>query len=300
MSESTDAAGSKKRRRRAVDGSMSLRSHLRELRNRLIKSVAAILVVAVFTWIYYDQIFALLRRPFDGLYGHGATAGHDYQLTLNGITDAFALKLQIVFVTAAVITAPVLLYQFWRFVTPGLHRHEKRWALGFAAAAVPLFFGGIAMGYVVLPNAMRLLIGFTPSNVSNFVNTSTYLTFVIKFLLVFGIGFVLPAVVVLLNFAGVLPAKLIGRQWRLIVFGIFVFAAIAAPTPDPWTMLLLALPLCGLFAIAWAIAWLSDRRKRRRSPEGDYDQWSDEQASTLSAPEFDPADSVASDLKDAD
>jgi sec-independent protein translocase protein TatC len=297
---SSDAAAPKRKRRGAGDGSMSLREHLRELRNRSIKSAITILVTAVFTWVFYDRIFALLRKPFDSLYGHGTAAGHDYQLTLNGITDAFALKLQIVFVTAAVIGAPVWLYQFWRFVTPGLHKNERRWALGFATAAVPLFFGGIAMGYLVLPNAMRLLIGFTPAHVANFVNTTTYLTFVIKFLLVFGAGFVLPAIVVLLNLAGVLPARLIGRQWRLIVFGIFVFAAIAAPTPDPWTMLLLALPLCGLFTIAWGIATLSDRRKRKRNPEGDYAKWSDEETSPLPKTEHDPSDAKPSDLNSGD
>lgn len=275
---------------------MTLREHLRELRNRVIKSALAVVGAAVYTWIDYSRIFVLLRRPFDDLYGPNGAAGHNYQLTLNGITDAFALKLQIVFVTAVVIAAPIWLYQFWRFVTPGLHRHERRWALGFAAAAVPLFFGGIAMGYYVLPNAMRLLIGFTPAHVSNFINTTVYLTFVIKFLLVFGAGFVLPAIVVLLNFAGVLPAAVIGRQWRVIVFGIFVFAAIAAPTPDPWTMLLLALPLCGLFAIAWAIGIVHDRRKRRRTPEGDYEQWSDEQASPLPARTHEPSDDRPSDL----
>jgi sec-independent protein translocase protein TatC len=297
---STDAAAQKRKRRGSGDGSMSLREHLRELRNRSIKSAITIVLAAVFTWVYYDKIFALLRKPFDSLYGHGTAAGHDYQLTLSGITDAFALKLQIVFVTAAVIAAPIWLYQFWRFVTPGLHKHERRWALGFAAAAVPLFFGGIAMGYLVLPNAMRLLIGFTPNHVANFVNTTTYLTFVIKFLLVFGAGFVLPAIVVLLNLAGVLPARVIGRQWRLIVFGIFVFAAVAAPTPDPWTMLLLALPLCGLFVIAWGIATLSDRRKRKRNPEGDYGQWTDEETSPLPKAEFDPADDIPSDLTPGD
>ena len=152
------------------------------------------------------------------------------------------------------------------------------------------------MGYYVLPNAMRLLFGFTPSHVANFVNTVTYLTFVIKFLLVFGAGFVLPAVVVLLNFAGVLPANLVGRQWRVIVFGIFVFAAIAAPTPDPWTMLLLALPLCVLFAIAWGISSIHDRRKRRRTPEGDYAKWADHQTSPLPQAIRQPSDDLPSDL----
>lgn len=275
---------------------MTLREHLRELRNRTIKSALAVVLAAVGTWIYYDRIFALLRKPFDDLYGGRGSGNHNYQLTLNGITDAFALKLQIVFVSAVVLAAPIWLYQFWRFVTPGLHRHERRWALGFAGAAVPLFFGGIAAGYYVLPNAMRLLIGFTPAHVSNFVNTATYLTFVIKFLLVFGVGFILPAVLVLLNFAGVLPAALLGRQWRVIVFAIFVFAAVAAPTPDPWTMLLLAMPLCGLFGIAFAISFLHDRRKRRRSPEGDYSKWSDDQTSPLPTSTHDPSDDLPSDL----
>ena len=288
------AAPTAGKRRSASNGSMTLRAHLRELRNRTIKSTLAILIAAVFTWIWYDQLFSLLRRPFDDLYGPNGAGTHNYQLTLNGITDAFALKLQIVFVSALVLAAPVWLYQFWRFVTPGLHRHERRWALGFASAAVPLFFGGIAMGYYVLPNAMKLLIGFTPAHVSNFVNTTVYLTFVIKFLLVFGAGFVMPAVLVLLNFAGVLPASLMARQWRVIVFGIFVFAAVAAPTPDPWTMLLLALPLCGLFAIAWGVASLNDRRKRRRSTEADYGQWADDQLSPMPAATRDPADDLPS------
>ena len=181
-----------------------------------------------------------------------------------------------------VVSAPVWLYQLWRFITPGLHRHEKRWAIGFVAVATPLFFGGVVLAYTVLPLGLEVLLGFTPDNVENIVSVDRYLSFFLRTVLVFGVGFLLPLVVVLLNFAGVLTGKRLISWWRWIIIGIVLFAAVATPTGDPINLLLLAGPILLLVAIAVGICVLNDRRRARRDgAEPDYASYDDDEMSPL-------------------
>ena len=167
-------------------------------------------------------------------------------------------------VTGLVIAAPVWLYQIWAFVTPGLHRNEKRWALAFLASAVPLFFMGAGLCYLLLPKITKILLGFTPADVGNLVDFNNYLSLVIRLILVFGLAFEIPVFIVLLNAVGVLPAQRLRSWWRQIVFGTFLFAAVATPTGDPVTMTVLAVPLVVLILGAYFIARAHDRRRAAR------------------------------------
>ena len=277
----SDPASRDRGRAKDDGGSMPLADHLRELRSRMVKSLLAIAVGMVVGWVYYDETFAIIRAPFDRVVDEAAAAGRDMTLAFTGVADPFVMQLKVAGVTGILLASPVWLYQLWRFVTPGLHRNERRWALGFAAVATPLFLAGAALAYSVLPRGLDILLGFTPENIENIISVDRYLSFFLRMLLVFGIGFLLPLLVIALNFAGVLPARRLRAWWRWIVMGVVLFAAVATPTGDPFNLALLALPLLGLMGLAWAVAWANDRRRARRAAEEPH--WGDDEVSPLDA-----------------
>lgn len=263
---------------------MPLTGHLRELRSRLVKSAIAIALGMVVGWVYYSQIFAWLSQPFNSVIEQARSEGRDVTLALTGVADPFVLQLQIAAVAGLVFSSPVWLYQLWRFITPGLHRHEKRWSVAFVAVAVPLFGAGVFLAYKVLPLGLQILFGFTPDNVENIVSVDKYLSFFIRTILIFGAGFLAPLILVSLNFAGILPGRKLLSWWRWIIFITCLFAAVATPTGDPINLLLLAVPVLILLAIAVMICLLNDRRrgrKRRASGEIDYDELDDDEISPL-------------------
>ena len=276
-----EASGRRRSRRQDPAEGMSLTGHLRELRNRLIKSGIAIALGMIVGWVYYDQIFAWLSEPFNSIVAQARAEGRTVILALNGVADPFTLQIQIAAMVGVVIAAPVWLYQIWRFVTPGLHKHERRWALAFAIVATPLFLSGVLLAYKVLPSGLALLFGFTPAGVENIVSVDRYLDFFVRMILVFGVGFLIPLLLVLLNFAGLLPARTLVSWWRYIILGVFVFAAIATPTGDPWNMSLLAVPILLLIALATGVAWVNDRRRARRDATEGFGQWDDDEASLI-------------------
>lgn len=261
---------------------MPLADHLRELRSRLVKSGIAIVIGMVVGWILYPTIFALLSEPFEGAVAQAQAEGRDVTLALTGVTDPFVLQLQVAAITGVVISSPVWLYQLWRFVTPGLHKHEKRWGIAFVAVATPLFLAGTLLAYTVLPVGLEILLGFTPDNVENIVSVDRYLSFFIRTVIVFGVGFLSPLLIVTLNFAGVLSGKRLVSWWRWIIFTVFIFAAVATPTGDPINLVLLAGPVLLLVVIAIGISLLNDKRRARKGLlEPDYDDWDDDEASPL-------------------
>lgn len=256
---------------------MPLRDHLAELRTRLIISALAIAAGAVVGWVFFDQIFAWITGPFYDVVQEAQQDGKNVQLALTGVTDPLMVQVKLSAVAGVVLACPVWLFQLWRFVTPGLHRNERAWAVGFAAAATPLFIGGVALAYVFLPQALGFLFGFTPDNVANIVDVSRYLSFFVRTVLVFGAGFLLPLLAVLLNLAGVLSARAFVGSWRWVVLGVFIFSAMATPDGSPLTMAVLALPILALFGVAMLLAWLNDRRHR----DADLRDLSDDEASPL-------------------
>lgn len=285
-----EARGGRRGRRsskRGSDSSMPLVEHLRELRSRLVKSGLAIVAGMVVGWIYYAQLFTWLSRPFENVVAAARAEGRNVTLALTGVADPFVLQVQVAALAGLLLASPVWLYQLWRFVTPGLHRHERRWAIGFVVVAVPLFGAGILLAYTVLPYGLEILFGFTPDNVENIVSVDRYLSFFIRIVLVFGVGFLLPLMLVLLNFAGVLTGRRLLSWWRWLIFGVFVFAAVATPTGDPINLALLAGPMLILLVIAVGVSMLNDRRRARKAGvDGSYASWDDDEASPLeSAPD---------------
>jgi len=247
---------------------MPLTDHLRELRNRLVKAGIAILAGMVVGWVFYPQLFAILSAPFEDVVAQARTEGRTVVLALTGVADPFVLQLQVAAVAGLLLSSPVWLYQIWRFVTPGLHRNERRWAIGFVLVATPLFAAGVLLAYTVLPIGLDILFGFTPEGVENIVSVDRYLSFFLRTIIVFGVGFLVPLMLVLLNFAGVLSGKRLLSWWRWIIITVVIFAAIATPTGDPINLILLAGPIMVLVMIAVGISLLNDRRRaRRRSPD---------------------------------
>lgn len=262
-------------------GAMTLGEHLRELRSRLVKSFLAIAVGMVVGWIWYQPIFAFLSGPIEQVITQAQAEGRDVQVVILGVTDPFTLQVKISAVVGVVLASPIWLYQLWRFITPGLHRHERRTAYMFVAASLPLFLAGIAVAYLVLPKGLELLFGFTPENVGNYVEVNRYLSFFLRTALVFGIGFLAPLVIVALNMVGVLSGKRLRSWWRGMIFGVFVFAAVATPSGDPITLLVLAAPMLVLIGGAIVFAMLNDRRRARNGAEPDYDTWDDDETSPI-------------------
>ena len=179
------------------------------------------------------------------------------------MTSGLALQLRIVVVGGILLSSPIWLFQIWRFVVPGLHKHERKWAYLFTFLAVPLFLAGCILGYAILPATLEALYGFTPANVSNVTNIDSYISFTLHLTLFFGIGFVIPLLLVMLNFIGLLSARRIWKSWRWIVVGSFFFGAIATPNGDPIGMTIIAIPMMGLSLIAATVATLADSRRNR-------------------------------------
>ncbi|HTY71282.1 MAG TPA: twin-arginine translocase subunit TatC [Actinomycetes bacterium] len=274
------------RRRSDPEGRMTLAEHLGELRTRLFVSMAAVVVFAVLAYAFYDRILTFLERPAIKAIQSARAQGHDVQLSIiGGVATAFTLQIKISCIIGIILAAPVWLFELWRFVTPGLRRNERRHALAFVGSATPLFLAGVAFAYYVLPKGVGVLAGFTPKDTTNIIKLDQYISFVIQISLFFGLGFVLPVFVVALNAVGILPSRRLWGWWRQILFGVFLFAAIATPTGDPVNLSLLAFPILGLVFGAMGIASLNDRRRRRRETTEGYAQWDDDETSPLPEPE---------------
>ncbi len=251
----------KSSRQRNRDGRMSLGSHLVELRKRLFIAALAIVVGMVVGFILSDFVLVALTQPIADI---AAQQGREASLNFTDVSSAFDLRIQIAFTVGVVLSAPVWLYQIFAFVMPGLKRNEKRFAIGFVLAAVPLFFAGTVAGWFVLPHMVVLLTGFAPEGTTALLTARSYYDFVLKLVLVIGIAFVLPVFLVILNFAGVLSAVTILKSWRIAILAITLFTAIATPAADVMSMFLLAIPMLLLYFGAAGIAFLHDRRKKKQ------------------------------------
>ncbi len=257
-------------RRVNPEARMPLMEHIRELRNRVIKIAVAVAIGSVVGWLLYPHIFAFIEAPFcklpaairhiPGSTGRGSCK---QQLYVTGIFDALFLQIQISIAAGAILSAPIWLYQLWAFIAPGLYRRERRWAYYFVGAALPLLGVGATFAYFAMTKGLRFLLGLVPAGVTPLITINTYISYAGAMLLIFGIAFELPLVFVLLNLAGVLTHERFRKWRRMIIFLIFAFAAVFTPSPDPISMLLLAVPCLVLVEVAEVFAWAHDRRMAR-------------------------------------
>lgn len=241
---------------------MPLQDHLRELRTRVTMSVIGIIVGAVVGWFFFEPAFEALQQPVLDV-----AQRRDSAVSINfaGLATALDMRIQVSIFLGLLISSPWWLYQLWAFVAPGLRKAEKRFTIGFLAAAIPLFAGGVGLGWWVFPRAVELLVDFTPTGSTNIFDAQLYLTFAMRVLIAFGIAMVFPVVMVLLSWAGVVTARAWLKGWRWAVVIIFVFAAMMTPTPDVITMIALALPMIALYFGAIGIGALHTRGRRKQA-----------------------------------
>lgn len=249
---------------------MPLADHLRELRNRFLTAAGAIFLATIPAWMYYEPALKTLAKP---LYDQGGN------VFFGDLMAPFALQLQVSLFLSLIVSSPVWLYQIWAFVVPGLTRTEKRTSIGFLVTAVPLFAAGCSVAYLALPKAVEILLSFIPPEMRSLISAADYFGWVTRFILAFGCAFLLPVFMVALNLVHVLSAGAMLRGWRVAIIVIFVFAAVITPTPDPWTMLALAMPMVSLYFAAYGIARLLEWRRAKRRP--DWTDTPDDQASEL-------------------
>jgi len=272
---------------------MPLVEHLRELRSRLLVVVGTLAVAMVAAYALYPVFLAdLFFGPYCAADIPRPDPEQGCRLVSLGVADQFITRLRISFIAAVLVSAPVWLYQAGAFVAPGLHRHEKRWAFGFGAAALLLFGVGAVFAYTSLPRGLEFLLtqgqaggeGQDGGQIVSFLDARRYVDFLTLTLVAFGVAFLFPVFVIFGHLVGVLPLERLTAWRRGVIFGIFVSAALITPTQDPVTFLFMAGPLVVLYEACILLARLRARlrrRRARRSGEVDYESLSDDEASPL-------------------
>lgn len=268
---------------------MSLADHLRELRNRLVKSGIALAIAVIGCYLVWRPLFAFLSRPYCDI---AVGRQHGCQLYTFQPLDQFLIRLRVSVLAGAVLSSPVWLYQLGAFITPGLKRTEKRYAGGFLAASLTLFVAGVVFAYLTISRGLAFLLDVGGPKIEPLLGVTPYLNFVTLTLVAFGTSFEFPVVVVFLNLVGVLTTDRM-RTWRRgMIFGLFVFAALITPSQDPFTFTLMAIPLCVLYEGCIVIGRLRDRSRRRLAEREGLASLADDEASPAPLPPA-PADEAS-------
>lgn len=236
---------------------MPLREHVLEARNRLLAVLIGIVPGFILGWICYPYIFAWLSRPLLAV-----DPGHTVELNFATVAGSLDMQVKVSLYAAVLLTSPWWIYQGWAFITPGLRKIERRVAIGFVGAGFPLFLAGVALCWLVMPQAIRVLLGFTPSHAVNIIDAGAYLSFVMHMTWAFGAAFLLPVVMVALTMVQLTSTRTWLRGWRWAVVLSAIFAAAATPTSDVVSMLVLAVPMCMLYFLAIGVCALLERKRK--------------------------------------
>ena len=266
-------------RQQNPEGRMPLMDHIRELRNRVVKIALALGAGMVVGFIFFTPVWKVIDRPLCAAVIRGHTGCNTLgvnQLALDGPLDPFYLRVKVALVVGVILSSPLWLYQLWAFIAPGLYTREKRWSYIFLGSAVPLFLIGVTLAYWSLGRSMHYLLGLTPHGVANLIQVDQYMSFVMAMLLAFGLAFELPLLIVMLNLAGILTHERFRKWRRVMIFGVFLIAGMANPSPDPITMLILGGGCAALVEVAEFIVWSNDRRRARLHPDPYADLADDE------------------------
>jgi len=242
------------RQPRPSPDAMTLGEHLGELRRRLVVAVIAFAVAATVSFIIYPHILNFLKSPYCQVVG-----AHHCQLYVTGPLDPLTLRIKLAAYGGLFFSSPVVLWQVWRFITPGLRRTEKRYALPFVAASTALFVAGAVVAYVVFSHALQFLQSVGGPSLHEIYDPNKYLSLMVALMAVFGLTFEFPVLLVSLELAGVVrPAKLASwRRWAIVL--IVLFAAIITPSSDPFSMLALAVPMYLFYEVSIVLGRLLRR-----------------------------------------
>ena len=254
------------RRKDNPEARMSIGDHLRELRQRLFVSALGVLVMSVVGYLLYDQAFSLITRPIDAANARGA----NLILNFDTVLASFDMKLEVSIWLGVLLSSPLWMYEFWAFVGPGMTRKEKAYTWAYGTAGLFLFLAGAGLGIWVMPHAVSILTSFIPDGpTAGVIGANLYLSFVMRLVLVFGIAFLLPELLVALNMLGLMQGKTMLKGWRWAIMGIVTFMAIANPLPDPWSMVFMSVPIAGLYFLACFISIRHDKRVEKKRDQLD-------------------------------
>jgi sec-independent protein translocase protein TatC len=292
-------------RRHNPDGTMTLRDHIYELRHRLGLAMLFIMLGAVVGIVWFLNRFGpipslsqLLTEPYCQL-------PKNLRVDFNGQCrllqtqpfEAFLITFKVGVAAGMVLTAPLWLYQIWAFITPGLYANERKFARRFVGFASVLFAAGAVLAYFVVPQGLRVLVSFGADAFVTALAADKYVSFVLVLLLIFGVSFELPLLIVMLNQIGILPYANLKRWRRGIIFALFVFAAFATPGTDPVSMVALGIAMTGLFEAAVQVSRVHDKRKARRLAEEEAAEVPDDEPSPLDYSPEPVAPTSATDLR---
>lgn len=259
---------------------MPLAQHLRELRNRLLIAFLGVLVCAVVGWIFYGELIDWLIEPLRNVRD---SAGREI-VNINfgaSLTQPFSVQLKVAIFVGIVLSSPLWIWQIWAFLMPGLKKRERRIALAYFFAGVPLFLAGAALAAWAIPRTVAILLSFTPDDAANLQDAMTYLNFVLYFILAFGLAFLMPVALVGLNQLRILPVRMMVKGWRVALMIILVFAAFVTPDPSAWTMIALSIPVYILYWGAIGVSAILERRRSRKDPTATWQDLSPDEASSL-------------------
>ncbi|QSB06759.1 twin-arginine translocase subunit TatC [Natronoglycomyces albus] len=254
--------------------------HVQDLRSRLLVAVLAIVVATVIGLFFSQDVISFLSQPYctmkENLEGREQEI---CQFNLSSPISEFTLMLKVALYMGLVASAPIWMYQLWAFIAPGLHRHERKYAYAFAAIATPLFAGGAFLAYFVVSRGMQFFMNINP-NFNITIDLEKYINFYLGVMIVFGLGFEFPLIMLMLNVVGLVTAKRMLSWWRIVVFVSFLFTAIMTPTPDPFGMTALAICMIILYLGAVGIASINDKRRGRKEESLADDESSDIEEAT--------------------
>lgn len=242
-------------------GRMGVLEHLTELRIRIIRSLIAVLIGAIAGWVLYPEIISFILDPYCETLGTDCTLRVDEPL--EGINTRFMVSTYV----GLALAVPVWLWQFWKFVSPGLHKGERRQGLFLVGGGIVLFVAGTMLAFLTLPRALDFLVTIGGTDLITEFRAKAYISFVIKMMLAFGLGFQLPVVLIILQRLGILSYVTLRRQWRYAVVIIVVVVAVLTPSGDPISLLALSVPMYLLYELSILYGWLRARRLRKISED---------------------------------
>lgn len=267
-------------------GEMTLVEHLKELRRRIIISLIGLVLGTIVGFIWYQTappgiqpLGELLRGPYCNLPDDMrlSTGDGECRLLATSPFEMLLLRLKVGALAGLVLSSPLWLYQVWAFITPGLHKTERRWTFSFVASAVSLFVLGAVLAYLVLFVGLEFLMGMGDEFQASALTGREYFSFILDLLVIFGVSFEIPLLIVMLNLVGLLEYHQIKDKRRHIIVALFVFAAFMTPGQEPFSMVALAVSMILLVEFALQFCRWNDKRQKRNNPE--WAELNDDEAS---------------------
>lgn len=244
-----------------MEETQTLTEHLAELRTRIIRSALAVLIGMVMIIAFYDQVLEFLKQPYVDLCTSKPADFCDPNLFITSPTEGLSTRIRVGMYGGIIAALPVILWQIWRFVVPALHAKEKKYAVPFVLSSVVLFAAGGTMAYITVGRALDFLIGWAGEDVGELFTVGSYISLIGLMIFAFGVGFLLPVLIVFLQLVNVVTPRTLLKSWRYATIGVFVLAAVITPSGDPVTLMMLALPMLFLYFVAILIGWLVVRKR---------------------------------------